>query len=148
MPVVPPDTAVILNQKNKEFVPHVLPIVRGTTVVFFNHDDFLHNLHGYRQSKTVFNVAMPYVGMKWKKKFDEAGKVSILCDVHPEMSAYIIVLNTPYFTKTGKDGAFVIPHVPAGEYVLQTWHEKGKAKTLTITVSGSDTTAVNLQLGD
>lgn len=146
--VAAPGIPVVIDQRGKEFIPHVLPIVRGTKVAFRNSDEFLHNIHAYQRRKEAFNVAMPPVkAFTWDRIFQDVGTVTLLCDVHPEMSAHIVVLETPWFAKTAKDGTFVIRNVPPGEYTLRTWHEKAKGKAISVRVLDAKGTSVSLELG-
>ncbi len=143
-----PSEHAIMDQKNKEYIPHVLPIVKGTTVDFVNSDDgIFHNVHAYREDKsTIFNVAMPFAGTKYSRKFDNEGEVLVLCDKHQEMRAYIVVLPNPYFAKTNKYGDFVIKNVPPGKYTLKTWHENRQPESQEIVVEPGKITKVNLIL--
>lgn len=111
-------TSVVFDQKDKVFVPHVLPIVRGTTVDVTNNDPFLHNVHVYSGKKTVLNLAMPFPGQVIQHTFNEPGVYKVLCDAHPEMSAFIVVLESPHFAKPAADGSYEIAGVPAGSYTL------------------------------
>jgi len=119
----PPQSAagtgtIVFNQKNRTFVPHVLPVLKGTTVDITNGDPFLHNVHIYRGKDTVLNLALPFEGQVVPQTFDGVGVYQVLCDAHSEMSAYIVVLENSYFTTTGADGAFEISGVAAGTYTL------------------------------
>ncbi len=141
-PVTPAD----LRQVNKEFIPHVLPILKGSSVSFSNSDGILHNVHLYRGRRSLFNLATPADAKPITKTFRESGEVAVLCDVHPEMSAYIIVLETPYAAVTTEDGHYTIADVPPGTYTLKTWHEKLKPVTTAVIVKGENTVEVNVEL--
>ncbi len=141
-----PATPAVLRQINKEFVPHVLPILKGGSVSFSNSDGILHNVHLYQGRRSLFNLATPAGAKPITKIFREPGEVAVLCDVHPEMSAYIIVLETPYAAVTAEDGHYTIADVPPGTYTLKTWHEKLKPLTTTVTVEGESTVEVNVEL--
>ncbi len=120
----PSEKAAIMNQQGLAFVPHVLPILLGTTVDFLNNDGVLHNLHAFLGRETLFNMAMPKFIKKKSVAFQREGVVLLLCDVHQEMSAYIVVLQNPFFAVTNERGEFVIKDIPPGSYMLRTWHEK------------------------
>ncbi|OGX28996.1 MAG: hypothetical protein A3B78_04150 [Omnitrophica WOR_2 bacterium RIFCSPHIGHO2_02_FULL_67_20] len=141
-----PTTPAELRQINKEFIPHVLPIVKGGSVSFSNSDGILHNVHLYRGRRSLFNLATPAGASPITKIFREPGEVAVLCDVHPEMSAYILVLETPYAAVTTEDGSYTIAGVPPGAYVLKTWHEKLKPVTTAVTVEGESAVEVNVEL--
>ncbi len=112
------EEAVVFDQKDKVFIPHVLPVVKGTTVNIKNGDPFLHNVHVYRGKDTVLNIALPFQGQVIPHRFEEAGRYDVGCDAHPEMSATIVVLENPYFAKPAPDGSYEIADVPAGKYTL------------------------------
>ncbi len=111
-------TEAVFNQKNRVFLPHVLPVLKGTTVNITNGDPFLHNVHIYRGKETVLNLALPFEGQVMQQTFDDVGIYTVLCDAHPEMSAHIVVLETPYFATTSTDGAYEISGVAPGTYTL------------------------------
>ncbi len=112
-----PGTAVF-DQKDKVFIPHLLPVRQGTTVEIKNGDPFLHNVHVYQGKETVLNLALPFQGQVIPHEFSEPGVYNVGCDAHPEMSAFIVVLESPYFTVPGEDGSYEIADVPAGSYTL------------------------------
>jgi len=142
----PPAEPRVLNQLNKEFVPHVLPLLKGGSVNFVNGDSFLHNIHAYFERKTLFNFGMPLEGQQITRTFDQAGKVVVLCDVHQEMSAYIIVIETPYVDVSDEEGRYQIVDIPAGNYTLKTWHEKLEPASKAVTVPDQGVIEVNLEL--
>lgn len=118
----PPQDPVVLDQRNLRFTPHVLPVVRGTTVAFPNSDQIPHNVFSASEAR-MFNLGTYAVGETRTVTFNQAGVVELLCNVHPEMSAYILVLDTPYFTPTDKRGAVRIQNIIPGTYSLQFWCE-------------------------
>lgn len=125
----PPKEHAKMDQKNLTFVPHVLPILAGSTVDYVNSDDVLHNVFTPDKCAEKFNLGTWPKGEARSRTFKERGCVSVmLCNVHPEMEAWIVVLQNPYFFKTDKDGVFTIENVPAGKYTLKVWHKKLKAK--------------------
>lgn len=121
----PPEQHALMDQRNMVFVPHVLPVVAGTTVDFSNDDDVLHNVFTPAKCAEKFNLGTWPKGQKRSYTFTEVGCVSVLlCNVHPEMEAYVVVLPTPYFAVTDKAGKYAIEGVPPGTYTLKVWHEK------------------------
>lgn len=123
------------DQKNLVFHPHVLPILVGTTVDFLNSDDVLHNVFSPDQCAEKFNLGTWPKGQIRSYTFKKPGcEPVILCNVHPEMEAYAVVLETPYFAVSDKDGSYKISDVPAGKYTLKIWHEKLKGQTVTLDV--------------
>lgn len=121
----PPVEPIVLDQYSLRFVPHVLAVLVGTTVVFPNSDETRHNVFSSSPAKR-FNLGMYPPGASRKVRFDQPGEVDLLCNVHPEMSAYVIVLQNPFFAVTNKDGRFVLPKVPPGSQVIKTWREGSK----------------------
>jgi len=130
-----PKEKFLMDQKNIEFIPHILPIIKGSTVEFLNSDNVLHNVFTPDGCADKFNLGTWPKGQKREYTFKEAGCLSVmLCNVHPEMEAYVLVLETPYFAVTAKNGTYQIKDVPAGTYTLTVWHEKLKSTSIEITV--------------
>jgi plastocyanin len=115
-------------QKSKMFTPHILPVEAGTTVDFPNFDPIFHNAFS-SYSGQIFDVGLYPPGSSRAVRFTRAGVVRIFCNIHPAMSAIIVVLNTPWFTTTAKDGSFAI-RVPPGEYQLNVFHERTTEREL------------------
>lgn len=126
-----------IDQKNLVFLPHVLPILAGTTVDFINSDDVMHNVFSPDKCADKFNLGTWPRGQKRSYTFKQTGCIAaMLCNVHPEMEAYIVVLENPYYAVSSKDGSYVIKNVPPGKYMLKIWHEKLKGEPVSIEVSG------------
>lgn len=117
----------VIDQVRMAFTPHVLPILVGTTVDFPNNDSTRHNVFSPSKAKR-FNLGTYPAGITKRVTFDKVGVVALLCNVHPEMSAYIVALQNPYYAMPGKRGAYKIAEVPSGRYRLIAWHEKLKPK--------------------
>lgn len=130
----PPEQPVVLDQVNLVFIPHVLPVLVGTTVAFPNNDTVRHNVFSPSPAKR-FNLGSYAQKVTKNVVFDKPGMVALLCNVHAEMSAYVIVAETPYFAVTNAAGEYQIPNVPAGSYVLKAWHESSKPKEQKIDVT-------------
>jgi plastocyanin len=142
----PPSKPAVADQKHMAFVPHVLVVLKGTTVQFLNSDPVGHNVYWPSISgnkKLAHNLGTWPQGQEKSFTFNDLGVAPLLCNVHPEMSGYVVVVPTPYFAVTNKDGEFEIKDVPAGSYTLKTWSEEGKPTTQSVDVSGESTT-VNL----
>jgi plastocyanin len=131
---LPPKDPVVLDQVNLLFIPHVLPVVVGTTVAFPNNDTVRHNVFSPSPAKR-FNLGSYAQKVTKYVTFDKPGVVALLCNVHAEMSAYVIVTETPYFAVTNPAGEYKIADVPAGSYVLKAWHESSKPKEQKIEVA-------------
>jgi plastocyanin len=141
-----PGQHAVVDQKNLKFVPHVIVVLKGTTVDFLNSDSVGHNVFWPSVSgnkKLGHNLGTWPQGVKKSFEFNDLGAVPLLCNVHPEMSGYVVVVPTPYFAVTDKEGQYVIKGVPPGSYTLKTWSEEGKPVTQAVEVTGA-TAAVNL----
>jgi plastocyanin len=128
LPAAGPQHARML-QKNKTFLPHVLPVRVGTTIDFPNADPIFHNAFS-NYSGQIFDVGLYPPGTTRAVKFGRAGVVRVFCNIHPAMSAVIVVLNTPYFAKTDASGRFAVD-VPPGRYEMRVFHERASQGTLT-----------------
>ena len=138
-----PTQHITIDQKGLMFVPHITAVAQGTTVEFLNSDSVAHNVFWPSISgnkKLGHNLGTWPKGQRQSFKFDNPGVVSLLCNVHPEMAAYVIVSPTPYFAETNAAGEFKIENVPDGSYTVTAWHEGAKNKSNPIKVAG-DTTA-------
>jgi plastocyanin len=138
-----PKDHVVVDQRKMSFLPHVVAVQQGTTVDFLNSDPVGHNVYWPSISgnkKLSHNLGTWPKGEKKPFQFNDLGTASLLCNVHPEMSGYIVVAPTPYFAVTDKDGNFEIKNIPAGKYTLKTWSEDGKPTTQAVDLSGASAT--------
>jgi plastocyanin len=120
----------LIDQKNLTFIPHVLPVVAGTTVDFLNSDDVLHNVFTPDKCAEKFNLGTWPKGEKRSFTFNNTGCTPVLlCNVHPEMAAFVVVLQNPYFAVSKMDGTYTIKGVPTGKYTLTIWHENLKSQS-------------------
>ena len=142
----PPKEPAKMDQKNMVFLPHVLPILAGTKVDFLNSDAVLHNVFTPDKVADKFNLGTWPQGQKRSYTFKNVGSAVMLCNVHPEMEAFVVVLPTLYFAKTGPDGKFKIEGVPAGSYTVQIWHEKLKAQAASVAVPAEGTATIAFAL--
>src|SRR5689334_6848634 len=110
-------------QQHKRFDPHVLVIPVGSVVEFPNLDPFFHNVFSLFNGKR-FDLGLYEAGTTHTVDFDRAGIAYIFCNIHPEMSAVVVALNTPYYAVSDGSGQVMIRNVPPGEYHLQVWHER------------------------
>ncbi len=131
-----PAEPVEMDQNGCMYTPHVVGVMVGQTIVIKNSDSTLHNVHSLPENSKQFNSAMPMKGMTIKKKFTSPEvMVRMKCDVHPWMSAYVGVLDHPFFATSAADGTYTISGLPAGEYTIEAWHEKMGTQTQKVTVS-------------
>jgi plastocyanin len=132
-----------IDQKGLMFVPHIAAVEQGTTVEFLNSDSVAHNVFWPSISgnkKLGHNLGTWPKGQRQSFKFDNPGIVPLYCNVHPDMTAYLIVSPTPYFAITDKSGAYKIDNVPDGAYTVTAWNEGAKSKSNPVKVAG-DTAA-------
>ena len=144
-----PAQHVEMDQKGLMFMPHLLVVEKGTTVDFKNDDSVEHNVfwQAISGNKSLgHNMGTWPRGQQRSFKFDNPGVVPLLCNVHPDMAAYIVVSPTPYFAETDKTGAFKIENVPNGTYKLTAWNEAGKGKTQSVQVTVSGDAEANIAL--
>ncbi len=147
-PVAPVDKTVVVDQKGLLFQPHVIVVQVGTTVEFLNSDTVQHNVFWPSISgdkKKSHNMGTWPQGQKKPFKFTEPGVVSLLCNVHPEMSGYIVVVPDSHYAETAADGTFSIANVPDGQYTVTAWHEGKKTQSKKITVTGDTAADFTLQ---
>jgi plastocyanin len=111
-----------LVQKNKSFDPHVLIVRQGAAVEFPNRDPFFHNVFSLFEGKR-FDLGLYEAGSTRSVIFDKPGISYIFCNIHPEMSAVIIVMKTPLYAISGRNGQVVISNVPYGNYTFRIWDE-------------------------
>ena len=126
-----------INQKNMVFIPHVLPVLVGTTVDFLNSDVVLHNVFSPDKCADKFNLGSWPKGQTRGYTFKAPCAATLLCNVHPEMEAFVLAVPTPYFAVTDKAGVYSIKDLPDGAYTVKVWHPKLKEASRSVTVSGS-----------
>ena len=110
-----------MDQREIKFIPRVLPVLAGTTVSFPNNDETWHNVFSKSEAKP-FDLGLYPAGETRSVTFDKAGVARILCNVHPNMEAFIVVKSHPYFAAPDKRGNYRINAVPLGQYRLEVWH--------------------------
>jgi plastocyanin len=132
-------------QKDKTFVPHVLAIMVGTTVDFPNYDPIFHNAFSNYDGQ-IFDIGLYPPGTTRSIAFHREGVVRVFCNIHPTMSAVIVVLKSPYFAVSQKTGAVELTNVPAGSYRLHVFHERATEQTLASMVRTIDVTEPRMTL--
>lgn len=138
-----PGEAHVLNQEGCVYSPHVSGVMTGQKLVIRNSDPTLHNVHALPKNNEEFNQGQPFQGMELEKEFtSEEVMVRFKCDVHPWMGAYMAVLDHPFFSVSGADGSFEIDGLPAGDYVLEAWHETLGTQTQSVSVAADGAVAV------
>lgn len=141
-----PSTPVVIDQRGCVYYPHVVGVMAGQPLQFWNSDAILHNVHGTPEKNREFNLGMPAslkekaVTLNTPEEF-----VPVKCDVHPWMSAYVAVMTHPYFDTTADDGRYEIT-VPPGTYTVEAWHERLGTETSEVTVADGETATVDFEL--
>ena len=143
-----PAKAVEMDQRKMQFIPHVLPIVVGTTVKYLNSDPTPHNVFSPDYEK--FNLGTWPQGQSKDHTYAKCAKAPCvyaqLCRVHPEMQGFVVVLQNPFFAVTDTAGRFAIENVPPGTYTVAVWHEKLKAAPKPVTVEAGKPLTVDFTL--
>lgn len=119
--LAPPAEPFQIDQKGFRFIPHVTVIQTGSAVRFLNNDNEPHNVYS---PEGRYNLGTWPTGETRDYTFKKPGIYTQLCNIHPDMLAYVVVVDTPYYAVTDKAGAFLIRNVPPGKYRLVAWHEK------------------------
>jgi plastocyanin len=126
MPVTPVhQTSYKLVQKDKMFTPHLLVVPTGSQVEFPNQDPFFHNVFSLFNGKR-FDLGLYESGTSRSVRFDREGVSYIFCNIHPEMGAIVLALNTPYYGTSNESGTVTLHNVPPGTYRLNIWSETGQ----------------------
>ncbi len=121
-PTDPPAKPFRLLQKDKRFIPHMLVVSMGATVEFPNRDPFFHNVFSLYKGKR-FDLGLYESGSTRSVRFDRPGISYIFCNIHPEMSAVVVVLKTPYYGLSNAQGEIKLLNVPRGRYRVEAWQE-------------------------
>ncbi len=140
-----PTTRAIMDQVRLTFDPLVLPVVVGTQVAFPNNDEVRHNVFSPSPVKR-FNLGTYPKGVTKHVVFDNPGVVELLCNVHAEMSAYIVVTETPYVAHVAAGGSYALRNAPAGTYDVCGWRPELKAHCTQVAVRDRDTVQLNIEL--
>ncbi len=141
------ETRPRMDQKSETFVPHVLPIVVGTTVDFPNNDHTYHNVFSLSKTKS-FDLGRYAAGRSKSVRFDRPGIVRVFCDIHSHMSAFIIVFAHRYFSLSDSDGLYRLENVPPGTYTVVAWNESAPLESRRVVVpDAGGEVEVNFALG-
>jgi hypothetical protein len=145
----PPKTPVLIEQHGCHYVPHVLGMQAKQPLVIRNDDDTLHNVHALPTKSKEFNVGQPNKGMETTRTIPiPEVMVKFKCDVHPWMSAYIGVLDHPFFAVTNDKGEFTIKGLPPGEYTIEAWQETFGTQSQAVSVKAGESKALTFAFGN
>ena len=134
-----PSDAVLLDQKGCRYIPHVLGVQAGQDIVIRNSDGILHNIHPMPTDNRPFNLGQP-VEMDTTRQFSTSEiMIPVECDIHNWMAGYVGVVDHPFFAVSGDNGSFEISGLPAGDYVIEAWHELYGTQTLSVSVPADGT---------
>lgn len=139
-----PQASVTLDQDGCVYKPHMFGVQTGQSFTIRNSDPFQHNIHALPETNRPFNFSQPVQGMTQQRSFpQEEVMIRVKCDVHSWMEAYIGVVGHPYHSTTGGEGSYSLDNLPAGDYVVEAWHEEYGAKTQKVSVAEGDTTSLD-----
>ena len=137
---------VSVASRNKTFEPHVEVVPLGGSVSFPNHDDIMHNVFSLSKGNK-FDLGLYKSGAKKDFAFATPGLVRVYCNIHPQMSAFLQIVENPYFAWATPDGGFIIDGVPPGNYQLKAWNEEGETtQPVSVTESGASGLLVRLDV--
>lgn len=144
-----PKESVTIDQKACRYIPHVVGAQTGQEILFLNSDPTLHNVHTQPKLSSAVNFGMGVKGSKRPIRINKSEvMVTVKCDVHPWMRAFIGVLDHPYFAVTGADGLFRLEKVPAGTYTIEAWHERFGQREIKVTLAPQGTAEIELRFGE
>lgn len=141
--------STLLDQIDYTFVPRVLPTVAGTELTFHNSDSELHNIHTYakgRRANRMFNRGQPPAST-FTSTFARPDSILVLCDIHSQMIAHILVLVNHYYAMPEEDGSYLIAGIPPGRYQLTAWHEMFDRVSVPIEILSGETARVDVTFG-
>lgn len=145
-PAGAPRAAPVVVQKGALFSPRILPVAAGTVVEWPNDDDIFHNVFSISEAKE-FDLGLYKHPEVKRVTFDRPGRVDILCSIHTQMSAVVLVLENPFFAKSDEAGRFAIRGLPAGRYTLRAWHERLPSVRREVVVPAEGEVKVEFVLG-
>lgn len=131
--------------RKKEFIPRVLAVPKGSRVRFPNQDPILHNVFSV-SGGNKFDLGLYKTGPGKEKRFEEPGLVRIYCNVHHDMVANVLVLDTPFFASPGPTGEFALTGLPRGKGKLTVWHEQAEPWTIEVDVPGAQPVAARIEV--
>ncbi|HEY8022646.1 MAG TPA: hypothetical protein VIH93_16180 [Thermoanaerobaculia bacterium] len=141
----PREAPYLMTTRGKEFLPRVLAVPAGSRVQFANDDPILHNVFSVSNGQP-FDLGFIRKGPGRERAFDAPGLVRVYCNVHQSMVAYVLVVDTPYFTQPAADGSFTLANLPKGSGKLTIWHEQTDPWTAAVTLPGAPAIAARIEV--
>lgn len=126
----------------RQFTPRVVVVTPGSTVQYPNKDPFSHNIFS-TAAGAAFDLGVYGSGPGKSTQFRKPGAYPVYCNIHAKMTAYVVVVNTPWHAQPTADGRWSLAGVPAGKYELHVWHERGGALTRDIDVTSAGLTGID-----
>ena len=134
-----------MTQREETFTPNIVAVTKGSKVYFLNEDEQFHNIYSLTP-KARFNIGRRPPGNVYAQRIDKVGVVKLGCDIHPEMGAVVLSLDTPYFTKIKNDGTFQLSGLPDGNYELRAFHPAYRSYSAQVKCTGGTATIHNIKL--
>ncbi|MBT5876116.1 MAG: hypothetical protein HOH43_22000 [Candidatus Latescibacteria bacterium] len=138
----------MVDQQGCVFNPRVVRVAAGAPLVFLNNDNIFHNIHTKGQDNPPLNKAQPGFMKRIRETFSEPELFEVACDVHSWMKGWVVVQEHSHYAVTDSEGAFVLPNVPPGSYVLKVWHETLGSKSLDVTVVDGQSVSMDFALSE
>lgn len=144
--VRPRTTKVELAMRERQFAPHVRVVPAGSSVAFPNQDAFSHNIFSTTPGSS-FDLGLYGKGQAKVQMFSRTGAIPVYCNIHVRMTAFVVVVSSPWYTQAGVDGRWTIPDVPPGAYTVRVWHERAPVgKTVPVQVAAANVDVPEMQL--
>lgn len=140
-----PTPNAVLLQTEKSFVPRVLPVTKGSVVTIQNADEFFHNVFSITPGAR-FNIGRRPPGDRQTRRIEKSGEIQLFCDIHPQMNAVILSLETPWFARVDEQGRYRIPGLPAGNYRYEIYHPEAGILKGNLTLQGQGETLRHFDL--
>jgi plastocyanin len=136
-----------IEQREVAFAPRVVAITKGTAVQFINRDKIFHNVFTLTEG-AKFDIGRRKTGVVVEETIEVEGEIDLFCDIHPQMNATILSLDTPYFVAVDANGRFAMPSLPPGRYEIRVYHPDINGPTRTVELTAGDSTVVDFSLGN
>src|SRR5206468_7301364 len=135
----------VMKQEGLTFVPHVLPVLKGSTVEFPNEDPIFHNVFSLSKPSS-FDLGRYPQGASKSVRFDEPGIVKVFCHIHSDMSAVVMVLDNGFFAIPDAEGRYAIDGIPPGAYTVHAWHERARPLYRRVVIEPGGTASLDFQI--